>query len=530
MTITVLSRDKAIRQRVLVGTVSNYAGQLIAFAALFFLTPFILRQLGATVYGLWALISSIVAYGSLLDFGIWGAIIKYVAQYRAQNQIEEAHRLITTAILLYTLLGLAAVALAAAVAPLFPLLFNLPADQRPTAIWLVILMGAGVGITLPAMTPLAILRGLQRYDLVNLVDVIGIAYTTIATVAVLLLGGGVIGLVLVNISGVLVIMLPAAWLVRRVAPDLRFGWPLAGRPNRAGIKTVLGYSWPLFIRDVAGRLQTRTDEITIGAFLLITAVTPYNIARRLSEVTFILTKQFMKVLLPLASELHAEQDLARLRLLYTAGTRLTLAISIAIGGCLILLARPLLTIWVGPEYASAAPLVALLTLASILAAAQWPAAAILQGMARHRLLAASSLVAGIANLVLSITFVQFWGLTGVALGTLIPAAAETLLVVLPYTGRVTGLRAADLLKLVLLPALLPAVPMTLLLYFLQQAVAPTSLISLGLLAAAGLFVYALIYLAAGAGDLERQSYHHLAQTALRFVATHLRRPQSSQSS
>src|SRR5688572_13294473 len=124
MTINLLSRDKAIRQRVLVGTVSNYAGQLIAFAALFFLTPFILRQLGATVYGLWALISSVVAYGSLLDFGIWGAIIKYVAQYRAQGEIEEARRLISTAVLLYTLLGLAAVALAAAVAPLFPVLFN----------------------------------------------------------------------------------------------------------------------------------------------------------------------------------------------------------------------------------------------------------------------------------------------------------------------------------------------------------------------------------------------------------------------
>lgn len=518
------AKDKVIRQRVLVGTVSNYAGQLIAFAALFFLTPFILRHLGTTVYGLWALISSVVAYGSLLDFGIWGAIIKYVAQYQAQGEAGEARRLIATALTLYTLLGVAAVLLAAAVAPFFPRLFQLPPEAHTTAVWLVILMGAGVGITMPAMMPMAVLRGLQRYDLVNLVDVIGIAYTAIATVIVLFLGGGVIGLVLVNISGVLVITLPAAWLVRRVAPDLHFGWRGA---DRQMIRTVLGYSWPLFIRDVAGRLQTRTDEITIGAFMLVSAVTPYNIARRLSEVTFILTRQFMKVLLPLASELDAEADMARLRLLYTAGTRLTLAISLAIGLCLIMLARPILTLWVGPSFGQYSYLVTLLTLASILAASQWPAAAVLQGMARHRILAVSSLVAGVANLILSIVLVRFLGLTGVALGTLIPAAAESFGFVLPYTSRVTGMRAADVVKMILLPALLPAAPMTLLLYLLRETIAPASLLQLGLITAGGLLVYALTYLVIGAGELERQSYHHLAQSGLRFAAAHLRRSQPS---
>jgi O-antigen/teichoic acid export membrane protein len=518
------TKDKEIRQRVLVGTVSNYAGQLIAFAALFFLTPFILRHLGTTVYGLWALVSSIVAYGSLLDFGIWGAIIKYVAQYQAQSEAGQARRLIATSLTLYTLLGLAAVLLAVAVAPIFPRLFQLPAEAHQTAVWLVILMGVGVGITLPAMMPMAVLRGLQRYDLVNLIDIIGIAYTTVATVIVLLMGGGVIGLVLVNISGVLAIALPAAWLVRRVAPDLHFGWRGA---DRQMIRTVLNYSWPLFVRDVAGRLQTRTDEITIGAFMLISAVTPYNLARRLSEVTYILTRQFMKVLLPLASELDAEADIARLRLLYTAGTRLTLALSLAIGLCLIILARPILTLWVGPTFSQYSYLVAILTLASILAASQWPAVAVLQGMARHRILAASSLVAGVANLVLSIVLVQFLGLAGVALGTLIPAAAESFGFVLPYTARVTGLRAADLAKNILLPALLPAAPMALLLYWMREAIAPASLLHLGLIAAGGLFVYALTYFLIGAGELERQSYHHLAQSGLRFAATHLRRSQPS---
>jgi O-antigen/teichoic acid export membrane protein len=513
-------KDRVIRRRVIAGTLSNYAGQIFAFAVLFLLTPFILGRLGPGLYGLWALISSVLAYGSLLDLGIWGAVVKYVAQYRAEGRPELARRVVATAFGLYSLLGLVAIGLSLAVAPLFPRLFQAPAGQEELASRLVVLMGVGVGLALPAMLPQAALRGLQRYDLVNAADMAGLAFSAVATVVVLLMGGGVVGLVIVNIVSLAVTMGPALFFIRRVAPDLLFG---PADFDRGMVRQVLGYSWPLFVRDVAGRLQTRTDEITIGAFMAVAAVTPYNLARRLSEASYILTRQFMKVLLPLASELHAEQELGRLRLLLTAGSRLTLAISLAIGLPLIFLAGPLLTAWVGPEFAGNDHLVALLTAAGILAASQWPAMAVLQGMARHRVLAASSLLAGLANLALSVALVRPLGLTGVALGTLLPTAAEAALFVVPYTLKVTGVRPGEAVRSILLPALLPAAPMAATLYLLGRLVQPESLPAIGLVAAAGLLVYGSLYVAVGAGELERASYRSALAGGLRFAAAQLRR-------
>ena len=52
-----------------------------------------------------------------------------------------------------------------------------------------------------------------------------------------------------------------------------------------------------------------------------------------------LTEQFMKVLQPLASQLHAENDAARLRALYLIGSRLSLAIAVPLAVTLILLVR-----------------------------------------------------------------------------------------------------------------------------------------------------------------------------------------------
>ena len=89
--------DALIRRRVLWNTVANYVGKGITLLTWFFLTPYILTHLGPSMYGLWVLVGSIAAYGSLLDLGLAGALIKYVAEYRAREQHERAGRLIDEA-------------------------------------------------------------------------------------------------------------------------------------------------------------------------------------------------------------------------------------------------------------------------------------------------------------------------------------------------------------------------------------------------------------------------------------------------
>lgn len=513
------NKDTYIRRKVLVGTFSNYIGQIVSIGTLLFLTPFVLHHLGATAYGLWVLISSIVAYGSLLDFGIWGTIIKYVSEFRAREDHEQGRRLVATAFRLYLLLGMCVFLLSIVLAPFIPDLFHLPADQRSTAILLVILMGLTAGLSLPGMTQMAVLRGLQRYDIVNLVEITATLFTSGMTVLILLAGGGILGMVLANTSGLLVMLALSTRIIHRLAPELKFR---RKDYERSFVRMVFSYSWPLFVKDFASRLQTKTDEITIGAFLPVSFIASYNIARRLSESTHVLTKQFMKVLLPLASELHARSDLLYLRQVYMVGTRLTLAISVSIGCTLILLARPILTLWVGPAYANAGSIVAILTLASFISTCQWPAGAVLQGMARHKVLAATSLCSGLANLVISIILVRPFGLTGVAIGTLIPNTIE-FCVILPFTLRILNVNAGDAFKGIFFPALSPAIPMILVLYFFRQFVGAPTLSFLILSAGTGIAVYIFGYLLLGASKGERNTYRGIAFNLLRYAQAYWRR-------
>jgi len=505
---------------VLRSTTSNFIGKFVALGSAFLLTPFILNQLGAGNYGLWVLVGSVVAYGSLLDLGIAGAVIKHVAEYRAKGENEQVQSLLATALRLYCFIGLIVVVLSAILAPFFLNLFDVVPNERAMAKALVLLSGITVGISIPCTLTMAVLRGLQRFDLVNLISSTSALLGLAIVVAVLHLGGGIVSIVAVNIPVILATQAVSVWLIKHTAPELRFGWRGA---KRSWVRPILSFSSSLFVIDMATRLQTKTDEIVIGVFLPVSSITPYFLARRLSEVAQILTDQFMKVLLPLASELHAENDRTRLRSLYITGTRLTLVFFLPVGCTLVILVRPILTLWVGAAYADYAHLVAILTLAGLIDASQWPAGSILQGMARHRPLAVMAICSGLANLALSIALIHPFGLTGVALGTLFPTTVVCLGLALPYSMGVIGVSSTQVVKEVLLPALLPAIPTAIVLYVLQDAIEASSLLSIMVVAAIGLLVYAIGYLNFGASEAERQTCRSFALRTIRFAESCLKR-------
>jgi peptidoglycan biosynthesis protein MviN/MurJ (putative lipid II flippase) len=119
----------------------------------------------------------------------------------------------------------------------------------------------------------------------------------------------------------------------------------------------------------------------------------------------------------------------------------------------------------------------------------------------------------VANLVLSIALVQPLGVVGVAYGTLIPTAIETMLV-LPYGLRVVGAGLGEGLRQIALPPLVAAVPMALVLYALRGWMQPTG-IDFVIPAAIGLAAYVAVYPLLEATRPEREMVRSVAIAAFR---------------
>lgn len=483
--------DSGLARYLLTSTAANYAGQIVILLVWFFLTPFILDHIGATQYGLWVLVASFLAYGKLFDLGVNDAIVKYVAEHRARSDSETASSLVATALWIYAALGAVVLVLGVALAEPLVALFNVPPAEVDTAVWLVRITALGLAVELPAGAAFAVLRGLHRFDLMNLIGSAAMLTLAAGTVVVLLLGGGVLGMAAITIPLTLLWQVPALLAIRRTAPDLRFGLRGARREH---LRSVASFGTALFGLNLAGTVKTKTDEIVIGASLPVAAVAPYSLARRLSELPEMLTFQFAKVLLPLTSRLQAEGRSELLRGVFVNSSRLTLGVFVAVGIPIVVFAKALLVAWVGDDYAKDAIVVVILTCAGLAEVAMYPAVFMLQGMDRHRPLVAFAAGSATLNLVLSVLLVDSLGVKGVALGTLIATGLEMLLV-LPFALRAHGVGAGRFARDALLPAAVSALPAAALLLTLREVVAPDTLLTIALVSCAGVLVYAGCFLA-----------------------------------
>jgi O-antigen/teichoic acid export membrane protein len=304
------------------------------------------------------------------------------------------------------------------------------------------------------------------------------------------------------------------WFIHRAEPQLRYG---LRRPSRVLVRRVASFSSALFFLNAAERVHTKTDEFVIGGFLPVAAVAPYSVARRLAELPQLLTLQFVNLLLPLASQLDAEDDRHRLRTLYLTGTRIALVTYLPIAVGLMVLAHPFIAAWVGTGYAHASIVVVILGFAGLLAMLAWPGNLMLQGMARHRVLTAYAVPAAILNIGLSIALIHPLGVKGVALATLVALGLQSCFFLARAT-RVIELSFRELVRKALAPAALPAIPMVATLFALRALVDPHSLLGVVFVGGTGGAVYLATYLWVGASPSERELAQRLA------VATSRRSP------
>src|SRR5688572_2913004 len=97
-----MTRTSSLLRNVL----SNWLVLAIGIVYTFVVTPIVVRSLGIEGYGIWSFLNGLLAYSELLYLGLGSAVVKYVAQYRARNDVAGINRLASVVGSIYGLLGL----------------------------------------------------------------------------------------------------------------------------------------------------------------------------------------------------------------------------------------------------------------------------------------------------------------------------------------------------------------------------------------------------------------------------------------
>jgi O-antigen/teichoic acid export membrane protein len=329
-----------------------------------------------------------------------------------------------------------------------------------------------------------------------------------------------------NVVATVITYVASVVVARRFAPGFL---PVVVSPDWARARRLVRFSRSVAMVQVAIGLQSRLDTVIIGVALPVRLVAPYNFGMTLANGIGAVTDQFAKVVLPLAAHIGASNEPSALRRLFLTSTRLTMAITFAIGVPVAVLGGPILGIWVGKGFSGYGGVVALLALAAMVDLPSYPAAAVLQGIERHGPIAWMALASGVVNLGLSIALVGRFGIEGVAAATLTASAVEITLLVVPYAARVLGVSLQEFCSAVVLP-LAPALVLLTGGLFAGNAILPVnSFPRLILVAGIPVIIYGLVYATLGASSTERDAYRSAVAAALRLPSTIRARRSSTKS-
>jgi O-antigen/teichoic acid export membrane protein len=190
--------------------------------------------------------------------------------------------------------------------------------------------------------------------------------------------------------------------------------------------------------NVAAQLIFDTDTVVVGVILGPLSVAAYQIALSPSAVLRQLADQFNVVALTTSSSLHAQGEESTVQRLLLESTRVTLVVMLPFVVVFSAWGTDFVRLWVGNGFRHSVPSLICLSTAMVLIAMQGTAAQVIMAHSRHRVIAIATSCEAIANLALSIVLGLHIGITGVALGTLIPTAFTALFVSMPYAARLAG--------------------------------------------------------------------------------------------
>ena len=417
--------------------VSNWAGFACACVISFFLSPFVVRHLGNSAYGIWVLIGSLTGYLGLMNMGVRAGVTVYVARFHAEANDKRASAAASTALAIFLAAGTLAAALSIAAAALIVRVFHIPEGFQFAARVVVILGGLNVAISLISGVFGGILAARQRFDSINLIEIANGVLSALAIFFVLSAGKGLIALSVVNLSFAVAAGVAYAVAACRIYPALRVN-PF--ECDREHLRLIYSLSIYAFLVQVSFNVIFYTDSIVIGRFLSVGLITYFAIAGNLMNYARALISGISTTMTPRASSLAAGGRREDVKKLLMKAVSLATVVMLPIAVTFLLRGNSFIRLWMGREYAGASGHVLwILTLALLFIPADQVATSTMGGLEEYRPVALIIGCEALCNFALSVALVRPLGIFGVAWGTTLPSIAVSLLFWPWYLRRALGI-------------------------------------------------------------------------------------------
>ncbi len=334
--------------RLVHNVISNWSAYFGALAVSFFLSPYLVSHLGNAGYGVWTLLLSLTGYLGLLDLGVRGAVTRYLAKFHAADDHRKAGEVASSALAIFGTSGLVAISISLVFAFLVVNNLRIPPQYLSAARIVVLLTGiehrdiAGRRrFWRNPDRPAAVRTHQRRRDIHEPVPGVGDRGCAASRAGS-------------RYAGRHSARHNAGSLRRRCGAgpavcitELRIRLSAV---DRATIKLIFSFSIFSSLLHLSSSLIYASDNVVIGAYLPVAAVTFYVIGGNLVEYARQLSGGLSQTMTPLASSFEARAPVALRDLVLQSG-RWASMIILPVTCTFLLRGGSFIGLWQGQQYA-----------------------------------------------------------------------------------------------------------------------------------------------------------------------------------
>lgn len=312
-------------------------------------TPYLLRMLGQNEYGLYSLVSSVVAYLTILDFGFNSAIIRYTAKYRAEGKYEKQYRLFGMFFILYGCIALLTVLIGVYLLCNVDGLFSktmTPVELHKIQIMLGILI-FNVAFTFPMNVWSGIVIAYERFVFQRLVNLFRVIANPLVMILLLNWGYKAVAMVVVlTVFNVITLCLNAWYCIFKLRVKVIFG-----KFDKLLVKEIFSFSFWIFLGIIVDRVYWSAGQFLLGIYVGTVAVAVYSVAIQVQSFYSSFSYAISGVFLPKVIKIvTVEKSMENVSRLFVKVGRIQYHLMLFIFCGFVLFGRYFLQIWAGKQY------------------------------------------------------------------------------------------------------------------------------------------------------------------------------------
>jgi len=246
------------------GAVLSYVSMGLGYLVSIIFTPIMIRLLGQNDYGLYNLVSSVVSYLSVLNFGFGSAYIRYYSLYKVYEDKENIAKLNGMFLIIYFILGLVAVLAGILLAINTDLIFGakLSTSELKKAKVLLIILVINLSISFPNIVFNSFIIANEKFIFQNMMQMIKILGNPFLVLPALLIGYGSVGMVIATtILNAIVEIINAIYCIKKLNMNFMFS-----NFDIRLMKEMTIFSSYIFINLVIDQINWNVDKFVLGRF------------------------------------------------------------------------------------------------------------------------------------------------------------------------------------------------------------------------------------------------------------------------